>query len=97
MKNSTTRRQPQRTCVACRRTGDKGSLVRVVRTDNGTVEVDLSSKKAGRGAYLCPKRECWQVALKKNRIEYNLRARLSDENRRALSAYSEGSLEESRT
>jgi len=78
-------------------TGDKRDFIRVVRTDSGTVEVDTSGRKPGRGAYLCPKRECWKVALKKNRVEYNLRTRLSDENRRVLSAYSESSLEDSRS
>ncbi len=68
-----------------------------MRTSNGIVEVDVSGDKPGRGAYLCTKRACWEAALKKNRVDYSLRTRLSDDNRRALSAYSESSLEESRT
>ncbi len=97
MKNSTTKHLPQRTCIACRLTGNKRDLIRIVRTHNGTVEVDLYGRKPGRGAYLCAKRECWETALKKNRVDYNLRTRLSDDNRRVLSAYCESSLEERRT
>ncbi len=76
-------------------TDDKRDFVRIVRTDSGTVEVDVSGKRPGRGAYLCPKRDCWQVALKKNRVEYNLRTRLSEDNRRVLSEYIETLLEDS--
>ena len=68
-----------------------------MHTHSGIVEVDTSGTKPGRGAYLCTKRACWEAALKKNRVDYSLRTRLSDDNRRALSAYSESSLEESRT
>ena len=68
-----------------------------MRTHSGIVEVDVSGNRPGRGAYLCAKRACWEAALKRNRVDYNLRTRLSDDNRRALSAYSESSLEESRT
>ena len=44
---------PQRTCVGCRTTTAKRQFVRIVRTAAGRVEVDLTGKKAGRGAYLC--------------------------------------------
>lgn len=70
-------------------------MIRLVRTGDGVVEVDVSGKKAGRGAYLCPRKACWEMALKKNRLEYNLRTKLSDDNRQILSEYSHNSLEES--
>jgi hypothetical protein len=70
-------------------------LIRLVRTGNGTVEVDMSGKKPGRGAYLCLNRACWEVALKKNRLEYALRTKLGNENRQMLSEYSHNLLEES--
>lgn len=70
-------------------------MIRLVRTGNGIVEVDTLGKKPGRGAYLCPRKSCWEMALKKNRLEYALRTRLSDNNREMLSEYghdlSEGS------
>ena len=79
---------PQRTCIACRQINGKKSLIRLVRTENGVAEVDISGKKPGRGAYLCPKKVCWEVALKKNRLEYALRTKLSDDNRQILIEYS---------
>lgn len=62
------RRQPQRTCVACRGTEAKRGLIRVVRTPEGRVELDATGKKNGRGAYVHESRECWDEALKKERL-----------------------------
>jgi len=89
----TSKRRPQRTCIACRRTDDKRAFVRLVCTESGEVEVDNSGKKPGRGAYLCPSKECWEMALKKNRLEYALRTQLGVENRRTLSEYSHTQLQ----
>ena len=58
--------------------------MRLVCTVEGEVEVDLTGKKPGRGAYLCPEEKCWEVALKKNSLGYALRTKLSDRNRQAL-------------
>jgi predicted RNA-binding protein YlxR (DUF448 family) len=82
---------PQRTCVACRRTTAKRELVRIVRTPEGTVEVDPTGKTSGRGAYLCKGRQCWQLALKKDRLDYALKAKLTPQEKQALLEYA-GSL-----
>jgi predicted RNA-binding protein YlxR (DUF448 family) len=58
------RHVPQRTCVQCRKVRPKRELVRVVRSPQGTVEIDEKGKAAGRGAYLCRNRVCWENALK---------------------------------
>ena len=79
---------PQRTCVACRQKRDKKDLIRLVCAENGVVEVDMSAKKPGRGAYLCPKKDCWEAGLRRNRLEYALRTKLSNDNRRVLIEYS---------
>ncbi len=54
---------PQRTCVGCRETLSKRSLIRVVRTPEG-VFPDPTGKAAGRGAYLHDQKACWERALK---------------------------------
>jgi predicted RNA-binding protein YlxR (DUF448 family) len=76
-----------RTCIACRQTREKKDLVRLVTTGNGTAEIDTLGKKPGRGAYLCRRRTCWEVALKRNRLDYALRTRLRDDNRQILRDY----------
>jgi predicted RNA-binding protein YlxR (DUF448 family) len=80
------RKQPQRSCVACRETSDKRDLVRIVRTEAG-VEVDGTGRKPGRGAYLCHRPECWRDALKKNRLDAALKARLSQDDKLRLTEY----------
>jgi predicted RNA-binding protein YlxR (DUF448 family) len=87
--------RPQRSCIACRQVKEKEILIRLVRTENGVAEIDVFKKKPGRGAYLCPNRVCWEAALKKNRLDYALRTKLNDDNRRALLEYSHNLLEES--
>ena len=53
-----------RMCLGCREMKPKKDLMRVVRTERGTVEYDPSSKKNGRGAYLCRRTECLVKAAK---------------------------------
>jgi hypothetical protein len=74
---------------------EKKALIRIVRTQNGVAEIDVFGKKPGRGAYLCSNRVCWELALKKNRLEHALRAKLNDVNRQTLVEYSHNLSEES--
>ena len=86
---------PQRTCIACQQIKEKKALIRLVRAENGVAEVDISGKKPGRGAYLCPNKVCWELVLKKNRLEYALRTKLSNDNRQILTEHIHNLLEES--
>lgn len=63
------RKIPVRRCVGCNAQKPKRELVRVVRSPDGTVSVDLTGKKAGRGAYLCPSAACLAKARKAKRLE----------------------------
>jgi len=54
---------PQRTCVGCRSVLPKQSLIRIVRGSEG-VQVDLTGKAPGRGAYLHDIQSCWERGLK---------------------------------
>ena len=81
------RPQPQRTCVACRSTSGKRELLRIVRAPDGSVSVDATGKRAGRGAYLCNRLECWQAALKKGRLDSALRVTLAPDDKLALTHY----------
>jgi predicted RNA-binding protein YlxR (DUF448 family) len=78
---------PQRTCIACRQVKEKKDLIRLVSTENGIAEIDVFGKKPGRGAYLCPRKACWELALRKNRLDYALRTRLRDDSRQVLREY----------
>ena len=63
------RKIPVRRCVGCNAQKPKRELVRVVRSPDGNVSVDLTGKKAGRGAYLCPSAACLAKARKAKRLQ----------------------------
>lgn len=84
---------PQRTCVACRQVKAKRDLIRVVRLPGGEIEIDITGKKDGRGAYLCPTRECMDKILKGNQLEHTLKTSITGENRKKLTEYLKGYLE----
>ena len=63
-----------------------------MRISEGSIEVDTSGKRAGRGTYLCRARECWQIGLKGGRLEHALRATLTQDNREQLIKYGEALL-----
>lgn len=67
------RREPQRTCIACRSKRSKHELVRIVRTPGGTVELDRSGMVSGRGAYVCTDETCWHTATKRGMLARQLR------------------------
>jgi len=77
---------PQRTCVACRRTGDQRTFVRLVRSPEGTVLVDERGKAPGRGAYLCQATACWERGVK-GALASALRTNIDNTNRDALRTY----------
>ena len=80
------RRQPQRTCVACRLVEGKRSLVRIVRTPDGTVELDPTGKRSGRGAYLHASRECVQKGLTSGILGRALKVELDPDRKQELQA-----------
>ena len=49
---------PMRTCIGCREMKPKLELMRIVRTPEGEVSLDLTGRKNGRGAYVCKNKEC---------------------------------------
>lgn len=83
------RRKPQRTCVGCKQITPKRELIRVVRTPEGTVEIDATGKRAGRGAYLCANRGCWQRALAQKQLNRALKITLSKEDTDRLAVFAE--------
>lgn len=80
---------PQRTCIACRSHDAKRGLVRIVRTPEGTVEVDETGKKNGRGAYLCRNRQCWETGVGRKALDNALKIQIDPESRTRLKSYGE--------
>lgn len=72
--------KPQRTCVVCRVKTDKRDLLRIVVAD-GKLQIDMTGKMNGRGAYLCRKNDCWSTASSHMQLSLALRRDLSDGDR----------------
>ncbi len=76
--SSTVRKTPVRRCTGCGEHFSKNELIRVVRTPEGEVVLDLSGKKSGRGAYICKSAQCLKKARKSKRLEGSLECAISD-------------------
>jgi predicted RNA-binding protein YlxR (DUF448 family) len=72
-------REPVRTCVACRQEAGKGALVRVARGPDGTITVDRTGTRPGRGAYLHSDAACIELARKRRALERSLKASIGPE------------------
>ena len=81
---------PMRRCIGCMESRPKKELIRIVAvrsSEEGTAEavLDPTGKAPGRGAYLCPKEECFAKAIKKRALARNLDAEFPRENLDRLS------------
>ncbi|NLJ75549.1 MAG: YlxR family protein [Firmicutes bacterium] len=70
---------PIRTCIGCRSPKPKKELLRIVRTPQGSVEIDETGRQSGRGAYICRSQECLEKAVKGRHVEKALKCRISQE------------------
>ncbi len=73
------RKVPLRKCVASQEMMPKKELIRVVRTPEGEVMIDLTGKKSGRGAYICGKLEYFKLAQKSKALDRALKCQVSPE------------------
>ena len=78
------KKTPERKCLGCMQTFPKNELIRVVRTPQGMVELDLTGKKSGRGAYICKDKNCLKKAIKAKRIQNSLKVEIENELYEAL-------------
>ncbi|MEA5143764.1 MAG: YlxR family protein [Oscillibacter sp.] len=69
---------PQRQCVGCRAMRDKRDLLRIVKAPDGTISLDTTGKKSGRGAYVCHDPECLKKARKSRALERTFEVAIPD-------------------
>ena len=74
-----TKKTPMRMCTGCGEMFDKRTLVRVVKSKEGEISLDLTGKKAGRGAYVCKNADCLAKARKKKAFERAFGVKIEDE------------------
>ena len=70
---------PLRMCTGCMEMKPKKELIRIVKSPEGEVSVDLTGKKSGRGAYICKEIECLEKAFKTKRLSRNLDTTIDEE------------------
>ena len=67
---------PMRMCVGCREMHEKRELIRIVKSAEGMVSIDMRGKAPGRGAYICKKNDCLERAMKSRALERALEHRI---------------------
>ena len=81
---------PMRQCLGCNEHKPKGELLRAVRSPEGTVALDFTGKKSGRGAYICKNAACLKQARRTQRLSRNLECEIPDSVMAAMEAELEG-------
>ena len=64
-----TKKKPERRCISCNEKREKNELLRIVRTPEKNIEIDLTGKKNGRGAYICKSEDCLNKIIKSKKLE----------------------------
>ena len=64
-----TKKIPMRQCVGCAEMKSKKDLLRVIKTPEDEIVLDVTGRKNGRGAYICASMECLQNAQKRKGLE----------------------------
>lgn len=67
------KRVPMRQCIGCGEMKSKREMMRVLKDTDGTISLDVTGKKNGRGAYLCISGECLEKARKNRGLERSFR------------------------
>lgn len=70
---------PMRQCVGCGEMKVKRDMIRVIKTAENEILLDVTGKKNGRGAYVCPNNDCLQKAVKSKGLERSLKTAIPQE------------------
>ena len=73
------KRLPMRMCAGCGEMKSKKELVRVVKSPEQEISLDLTGRKPGRGAYVCKNIDCLKAARKARRIEKAFSCKIPEE------------------
>ena len=79
MAETQTKKQPTRKCTGCGEHFPKNTLLRILRTPDGSIVLDTTGKLSGRGAYICNSASCLKKAKKAMRLERSLDCSIPEE------------------
>ncbi len=75
---SVVRKQPLRQCIGCGQMKDKRELIRIIKTPEGDIVLDVTGKKNGRGAYICPDSQCLLKVIKTKGLDRSFKMSILD-------------------
>ncbi len=75
---------PVRKCTGCQEMKNKREMLRVLRTPEGSILLDATGRKNGRGAYLCPNSDCLEKAMRNRGLERSLKVKIPEETYESL-------------
>ncbi len=79
-----TKKLPLRQCIGCGEMKNKKEMIRVLKTSEDEILLDITGRKNGRGAYLCPSMECFKKAVKSKGLERSFKMAIPKEVYEAL-------------
>ena len=84
---------PMRQCVGCSEMKGKKEMMRILKTADGDIVLDVTGKKNGRGAYLCHDEECLKAAMKNKGLERSFKMSIDKTIYEKLQKEYEGNIE----
>ena len=79
-----TKKIPLRQCIGCGEMKSKKEMIRVLKTAEQDILIDATGRKNGRGAYICPSKECLNKAIKSKGLDRSFKMAISKEVYEAL-------------
>ncbi len=73
------KKQPERTCIVCRKKGTKDNFIKIVLNKSGNLAIERDKKLDGRGAYICASEECILKCKKAKSINRVFKKNVEDE------------------
>ncbi len=73
------KKSPMRKCVGCQEMKNKKEMIRIIRTAENEFMLDATGKRNGRGAYICPRKECFDRAVKSRGLERSFKHAIPEE------------------
>lgn len=58
---------------------EKKSMIRVIKTNENEILLDLTGRKNGRGAYICKSVDCFEKAVSNHGLEKSLKVKIPKE------------------
>ncbi len=70
---------PLRKCTGCQEMKNKREMIRILRTPEGEIVLDMTGRRNGRGAYVCRSMDCFEKAVRNRGIERSLKVKLPEQ------------------